>query len=117
VKNGIKKGTFLLEFSNLLESLVTCKGFLCILGDFNIHWNDTSDSETLRLVSILETLGLQQHVTEGTHLRGNIIDFVISRKDDNILTNCYVGELISDHHIIHASLKYDNTKFERKTIG
>ena len=40
---------------------------LVIVGDLNIHWDDTDFNETSLLKDTIEALGLEQHVNEYTH--------------------------------------------------
>ena len=49
-KNKLKRGTFVTEFSDYLEKLSCLRGNLIIVGDFNINWLDTSDSERKKLI-------------------------------------------------------------------
>ena len=60
---------------------------LIVVGDFNIHYenilNQKNDSDTQEFLSILNAFGLAQNVENTTHIRGGIIDFVITHSDDN----------------------------------
>ena len=48
-----------------------------IVGDFNIHFDDTRKSEPLR--TLLESYNLTQHVQSPTHQTGHILDLVMSQ--------------------------------------
>ena len=43
--NMISKSQFIPDFSDLLEHVAVKPGNICILGDFNIHWDNQVDSE------------------------------------------------------------------------
>ena len=72
-KNKLKRGTFVTEFSDYLEKLSCLRGNLMIVGDFNINWLDTSDSERRNLFNILETFGLVQRIELPTYQKGKSI--------------------------------------------
>ena len=103
-KNKLKKGDFINEFASLLEIVTTLPGKLLIAGDFNIHWEDPNDPEKCEFEELLLTFGLQQHVSDSTHLSGHVLDFVITRPDDNIVHSVKVADIVSDHFLVLASL-------------
>ena len=70
----------LLNFSDYLEKLSCLRGNLIIVGDFNINWLDTSDSERRSLFNILETFGLVQRIELPTYQNGNLLDYIITRQ-------------------------------------
>ena len=47
---------FLTEFSDYLEPVVLCSETLVISGDFNLHIDDSTDSDARRFSEPLETL-------------------------------------------------------------
>ena len=51
-----------------------------VVGDFNIHYDDHSKAD--KLIDLLDTFGLIQHVETPTHIHGHILDLVISRAVD-----------------------------------
>ena len=76
--NGLHKSTFLNEFADLLEKVPVELGTLLLVGDF-------------------------KHVSEPTHKDGHI-DFVISRSIDDLVANCNMDSMISDHHTVHIDI-------------
>ena len=74
-----------MEFSTYLETILLSKEHLVIAGDFNIHVDAPRDPDSLKLQDLLQSVGLQQHITEPTHTQGHILDLVITRSSDNIL--------------------------------
>ena len=115
--NKILTSDFIEQFSEFLDTLVTLKGKLIITGDFNIHWDKTNaDSKERRdLDTLLKSYGLKQHVLKPTHIKGHIIDLIITR-DDDCVHNTSVTELILDHHAIHCSLQCSKPHPQKKTI-
>jgi hypothetical protein len=99
---------FLIEFEDLVANVSTFNGSILLAGDFNLHFNKPDSTEVGRFIDILDSFGLQQHVNETTHKFGNIIDFVITRADDDIIKSINVLprlDKISDHHPISCTLR------------
>jgi len=103
-RNKIKQSLFIDEFTDLLEKLSAENGKLIIVGDFNINWLNKSNQERKQLKDILDSFGLVQHINEPTHQNGHLLDYIISRGTDELIANSSVSDLISDHHVLHASL-------------
>lgn len=60
----VTTGVFFEEFSDYLESIIlSSEPPPLITGDFNIHVNVVGGPHRLELLELLETMGLQQHVT------------------------------------------------------
>ena len=96
---------FVQEFPDFLADLALSPHELLVAGDINLHWNkvDTcTDCASIR--ETLNMLGLVQHVTEATHQEGNILDWVISRRQ-SCVDSVRVGGLLSDHFTIHCALE------------
>jgi hypothetical protein len=110
------KELFLEEFGTILEDLITYRGHLLILGDFNFHWECVSDTGTKLLAGLLDSMGLIQHVAESTHVSGHTLDLVMSRRDDNLLLAASVGSLMTDHHLINIEVNIPKPTFERTVL-
>jgi len=61
------------------------------MGNFNIHWNILTNSNSLKCYYIIGSLKLKQHVNGHTH--NNMLDLMISRKDEDFLQNITVNEI------------------------
>ena len=98
---------FLDEFEDLVTSLAILPGRLLVLGDFNPHLGDPLSPGVNRMMSILTSTGLVQHVIGPTHRSSHTLDAVISRKEDTILTYPAVvlPNTFSDHHTITFSIE------------
>jgi hypothetical protein len=68
-----------------MESIILSKEHLLVLGDFNIHLDVSDDADAVKFHDLLESLGLEQHVTKSTHIHGHILDLVITHKTENII--------------------------------
>ena len=66
---------------------------------FNIHVDDTNDSNGKRLLRLLQSSQCIQHVRGPTHTGGHILDLIVTR-DDEPVSDMVVGEFISDHTLV-----------------
>ena len=107
------------DFYSELEQLFTEASIsvipTVIVGDFNVHFDDTLKSEPLR--TLLESYNLTQHVHSLTHQTGHILDLVVSQTDDNFITSVTVHpDSLSDHHSIELKLRALKPAVQTNTI-
>ncbi|XP_046454933.1 uncharacterized protein LOC124202627 [Daphnia pulex] len=100
----------------LVILIVVSGGKLLIVGDFNIHTDVGANPTAIKFQSILHLSGLSQHVHGPTHLDGHSLELVISRKSDNVVTDCSVSYLICDHFAVHTFVKACGIPRPRKKI-
>ena len=67
IEHPITTSTFFEEFTGYLESVIMSSELLLITGDFNIHVDNPRDTDCLRFLGLLESMGLQQHVDVPNH--------------------------------------------------
>ncbi|XP_031727140.1 uncharacterized protein LOC116396593 [Anarrhichthys ocellatus] len=97
--------SFLPEISDLLTSLCTMLTNIVIVGDLNIHVDNPSCQIAGDFLSMLECLGLQQHVEVPTHTKGHTLDLVIT--DSASISNLQVYDLgVSDHKVVSMALTF-----------
>ena len=89
------------EFGYFLESFALTPGKLLIVGDFNIHVDDTSSQACTSFLSLIDSFDLVQHVEQSTHVGGHILDLILSRASDKLLEYCFVSDLITDHFAVN----------------
>ena len=73
------------DFSDHLETIILCKEPLVIVGDFNIHVDVLSNSDSTKFRDLLESFCLQQHVVGPTHIHGHTLDLIITHESDQIV--------------------------------
>ena len=78
-KNAITNGMFIDDITEHLITLLSTATNNIILGDFNMHINDANSNDTCTFMDTFTALGLTQHVTMSTHVKGNILDHHIHR--------------------------------------
>ena len=71
----------------------------------NVDWLNTNGSERKRFYNILETFGFVQNICTETHRSHYLLDYIITRKDCNIISDCPISDFISDHRVLHGSLQ------------
>jgi hypothetical protein len=114
--NQLTRSAFLAEFEEFLSSLCSrINGDLCVLGDFNIHWDDENDSIASRFRDIVAALDMKQHVHVPTHTKKHTLDLVLTRMQsvDRIVLKDVVDIGLCDHFVIACDLAlscYDEKK-------
>ncbi|KAM4521909.1 uncharacterized protein PAE49_001834 [Odontesthes bonariensis] len=90
---------FLTEFSSLLTSLCAMSPTVILIGDFNIHIDNPSSIFAKDFTSLLDCLGITQHVNLPIHNKGHILDLICCT--DITPTNLNVTDFpISDHKAV-----------------
>ena len=113
----VTTGEFFEEFSDYLESIILSSEPLLITGDFNIHVNVVGDPHRLKLLELLETMGLRQHVTTPTHESGNTLDLIITRQFEDLVKETPISDYhISDHWSVTCRLNLDKPRVIKKTV-
>lgn len=103
-KNKTTSSMFLQDFADYLSVLSASPSKLVIVGDFNIHWDNQSNADTKKFADIIKSHDLLQHVCESTHISGHILDYVLSRRDEDAIRSVEVSFFLSDHAAVHCDL-------------
>ena len=113
-KNNTSINSFLTDFNDFLETL-SSESKVCVLGDFNIHFEKLCDPAALKLKKLLHEHSLTQLVNEPTHSGGHTLDLVITRDSQREMYTTVVSDLcLSDHFVISLSLPYHKPKTSTK---
>ena len=75
------------QLPDLLDYVNNLPGFVCLIGDMNIHFYNPLQSLTKQTLTTLSLYSLVQVINKPTHRCGHIIDWVIVRHDDEIHKN------------------------------
>ena len=87
------------QLPDFLDYVNNLPGFVCLVGDMNIHFDNPLQSLTKQTLSTLSLYGLVQVISKPTHRFGHIIDWVIVRPDVDIHRKSTVTDsLESDHY-------------------
>lgn len=108
--NDHTNSKFFEEWPDFLEAISNYNGELIVTGDLNFHFDNETNNDTIHMMTLFEHHGLKQHVKQATHKKGHILDVLITRETQNILTGmplvldpCLVndkGVLSGDHYAI-----------------
>ena len=90
--------SFLAEFSEFLSSIVLNHDRIILVGDFNIHVDDTSNHFATEFLNITDSFNLVQHVSGSTHNRGHTLDLVFTL--GLTINSLSLIDLVSDHKCI-----------------
>ena len=95
-----------MELASLLDSLVLYPTSLLLAGDFNFQMDSCSTSiDSAALRDLLTSYDLEQHVQTPTHKAGHILDLMITRSSENIISDVTVYDpQLSDHGSVKAQL-------------
>jgi hypothetical protein len=108
---------FVNEFFPFMEDIVAKYSNLVVLGDFNLHINDTTSS-ILNFNNSLTALGLKQHVDFPTHIEGQSLDLVITELANGIeLLSCEPGSFLSDHCVVKCVTKIKKENIVSKSVS
>ena len=107
------------ELSSLpLETILLSKEHPVIAGDFNIHVDVPQNPDSVKLLDLLQSVGLQQHITEPTQIQGHTLDLVITPSSDDILNKVpLVDRFISDHASVCRTLLPDRPYVTTKKVA
>ena len=102
---GSSKGNthtkFLDEVSKLTQLLITNYTNVILLGNFNIHTQDTENPDSIIYNDTMEALGLKQHIDKPTHRLENTLDLIYMESLDRVrVIHSSIGNFISDHGIV-----------------
>jgi len=87
------------KISSMLKKVRSLSYPVVITGDINIHYDDPSELQTSRLLQMLVTNQLDQHVTDATHVGGHTVDIIITNSRVNILDVDVQPPSVSDHSL------------------
>ncbi len=73
---------FLKEFADFLSDLLVNVDKPLIVGDFNIHVDNTNDALGLAFTDLINSFGVKQNITGPTHRFNHTLDLIISHGID-----------------------------------
>ena len=83
-----------------------------------MHINDSNSNDACIFKHTFTALGLTQHVTTSTHVKGNTFNLIFTEEISSIkLTSCQAGSFLSDHKLVTAVLIIDKQSIEKKILS
>ena len=99
------------QLPDLLDYVNNLTGFVCLVGDMNIHFDNPLQSLTKLTLTTLSLYNFVQVINKPTHKCGHIIDWVVVRPDDDIhIKSTVTCSLDSDHY---CTISYFNVSFSK----
>ena len=86
------------QLPDLLDCAGNLPGFVCLVGDMNIHFDNPLQSLTKQTLTTLSLNNLVQVINKPTHRCCLIIDWVIVRPDDDINKKSTATDLLESDH-------------------
>ena len=87
------------QLPDLVDYVINLPGFVCLVGDMNIHFDNLLQPLTKQTLSTLSLNSLVQVINKPTHRCGHVIDWVIVRPDNDIhIKSTVTDSLESDHY-------------------
>ena len=87
------------QMPDLFDYINNHPGFVCLIDDMYIHFDNSLQSLTKQTLSTFSLYSLVQIIDRPTHMCGHIIDWVVVRPDDDIHRKSTVADsLESDHY-------------------
>ncbi|XP_060554994.1 uncharacterized protein LOC132715902 [Ruditapes philippinarum] len=124
--NGLSTSKFLNnEFPDFLSKYAETDKTTVFLGDTNFHIDKLDNRDAQNFLSILNTFGLKQLVNEPTHVAGHILDVVITRENENVVSDIKItdpgfktsnGKVTRDHFAILMKVNVSKPPPIRKTV-
>jgi len=98
---------FFQELLTVLEHISMSGTYMLIAGDFNLHIENSDDCHVKTFFDILESFCLSNVVDQPTHIKGGILDLIISSHNFPILS-CKVDPtgIYSDRIIVYYKFVY-----------
>ncbi len=103
---------FLKEFADFLSDLLVNVDKALIVGDFNIHVDNTNDALGLAFTDLINSFGVKQNVTGPTHRFNHMLDLIISHGID--LTDIDIvpqSDDVTDHFLVSCMLHINDFNY------
>ena len=102
----------MLEFVGILsdtleQNILADQGDLILIGDFNVHMDNPTDSDTILFNDFLDSFNLVNKIDFEMHQNHHTLDVIITSYDYDSITNVSRGHYLSDHCFIYATLQLE----------
>jgi len=117
-KNKLTTKQFLEEFSDLLDRFTSYTDHLIILGDFNLHYDNSGNKDIISMKDTLCNHNLVQLVNAPTHHHQHVLDWVIMKENSNIVNNVVaIDKAISDHFVVTFDVHVRKPPQQKRVIS
>ncbi len=103
---------FLKEFADFLSDLLVNVDKVLIVGDFNIHVDNTNDALGLAFTDLINSFGVKQNITGPTHRFNHTLDLIISHGIDlNDIGIVPQSDDVTDHFLVPCMLRITDINY------
>ena len=92
-RNNLTDSMFTEQLPDILDYVNNLPGFVCLVCDMNIHFDNPLQSLTKQTLTTLSLYNLVQVINKPSHLCGHVIGWVIVRPDDDVHRKIYCYRL------------------------
>ena len=109
-QNQLSTSTFISEWAEFISQYTTSPAERIIMGDLNIHLDNTTHPHTQKMTQTLDNCNLVQHIKKSTRYCGHTLDVLIGRDESTLISTCDVrdsdnnGDRINSHCSITCKL-------------
>ena len=115
-KHNTINGMFIDDITELLINKLPQYQNSIILGDFNVHIEDQTNADRVVFNETMRGLGLEQHISGPTHVRGNTLDLIFTQLSNSFnITNTTLHGYISDHCMVSVNINIKKQKYPIET--
>ena len=108
---------FITKFLDFMSDLQLESKNIVILGDFNLHVDDKSDTDAQQFIDMVEASRLKQWIDFPTHKQENTLDLIITELAAGVQFEIVCCDpYILDHCIITCIFNIPKTKMKMKQV-
>ena len=125
-RNGLTTSKFIDEWHDFISEQSVSNAECIIVGDINIHIDNTNSCYTQKFNQSLGATGFQQHILEPTHCLGHTLDVLIGRDDSALIENVSVididlcdnnGVIVNDNFALTLEINKQFEEPRHKTVS
>ena len=125
-RNGLTTSKFIDEWHDFISEQSVSNAECILVGDINIHIDNTNSCYTQKFNQSLGATGFQQHILEPTHCLGHTLDVLIGRDDSALIENVSVidiglcdnnGVIVNDHFALTLEINKQCEEPRHKTVS
>ena len=94
------------EWDRFIDQHTIKPGPLIIMGDLNIHIDNTTNADARRLINFVDATGMVSHVLEPTHRKRHTLDVLMTLStDEHLVRNITITDMgLSNHFAVNFNI-------------
>ena len=115
-KYNTTNGMFTDNITELLTNKLPQYQNSILLGDFNVHIEDQTNTDAVVFNKTMTALGLEQHILSPIHVRGNTLDLIFMQLSNSFnVTSATSHGYILDHCMVSVDINIKKQKYPMET--